>query len=79
VVRHRKAAEQELAEAANTLGNHYKTGAGTSQDDREAVRWFRIAAEGGDPAGQLNLGAVHANGRGVGQEYGEAGRRPTRT
>ena len=33
-------------------------------DDSEAVRVYRLAANQGDPLGQLNLGAFYEDGRG---------------
>ena len=35
------------------------------EDDAEAVRWYRLAAEQGDDVGQLNLGFMYGNGDGV--------------
>jgi TPR repeat protein len=43
----------------------YKNGRGVIQDDVEAVKWFRKAAEQGYPAAQDNLGWMYKNGRGV--------------
>ena len=39
-----------------------------SQDDLEAIEWFRRAADQGNPRAQFNLGALCAEGRGVAQE-----------
>jgi uncharacterized protein len=39
-------------------------GRGVSQDDAEAVKWYRKAAEQGYPAAQFNLGEMHRQGRG---------------
>ena len=35
------------------------------EDDAEAVRWYRMAAEQGHASAQLNLGYMYANGEGV--------------
>ena len=35
------------------------------EDDVEAVRWYRLAAEQGDAAAQFNLGVKYAQGDGV--------------
>ena len=35
------------------------------EDDAEAVRWFRLAAEQGHVDAQLNLGVLHVTGEGV--------------
>jgi TPR repeat protein len=37
-----------LAKAQDNLGWMYKNGRGVVQDDVEAVKWFRKAAEHGD-------------------------------
>tara|TARA_B110000116_G_scaffold260112_1_gene262885 strand:+ start:972 stop:1109 length:138 start_codon:yes stop_codon:yes gene_type:complete len=38
------------------LGFRYATGRGVSQDDAEAVRWYRLAADQGDADAQFNFG-----------------------
>ena len=43
----RHAAEQGDAAAQHTLGIMYANGLGVPQDDAEAVRWYRLAAEQG--------------------------------
>ena len=54
----------------------YEAGRGVPQDDAEAARWYRLAAEQGSGAAQFNLGLMYVNGRGVlfGQDYAEAAR-----
>jgi TPR repeat protein len=61
-----------LAKAQDNLGWMYKNGRGVVQDDVEAVKWFRKAAEQGYPAAQDNLGWMYKNGRGVVQDDVEA-------
>ena len=41
------------------LGAMYGTGRGVPQDDAEAVRWYRLAAEQGNADAQFNLGVVY--------------------
>jgi len=60
----RAAANAGDAGAQFILGNTYLTGQGVPQDDVEAVRWYRLAAEQGQAAAQSSLGAMYANGRG---------------
>ena len=36
------------------------------------MEWYRRAAEEGDAEAQLNMGNMHANGKGVVQDYGQA-------
>ena len=49
------------------------TGAkGVSEDDVEAVRWYRMAAEQGDANAQFNLGVMYDNGEGVSEDDVEA-------
>ena len=50
----------------------YDNGEGVPQDDAEAVRWFRLAAEQGEARAQFNLGIRYANGEGVPQDDAEA-------
>jgi TPR repeat protein len=54
-------------------------GRGVPQDDKEAVKLFRLAAEHfqlaaqeGNAYAQINLGSMYANGRGVPQDDKEA-------
>ena len=49
----------------NNLAAIYADGRGVSQDDAEAVRWFRLAAGQGVAEAQGNLGIMDANGEGV--------------
>ena len=46
----------------------YAKGEGVSQDDAEAVRWFRLAAEQGDAEAQYNLGLIFVTGTDVPQD-----------
>ena len=43
----------------------YHEGRGIPKDDRQAVQWYRKAAEQGDAIAQFNLGLKYANGEGV--------------
>ena len=54
------------------LGLLYDKGEGVRQDDVEAVRWFRLAAEQGCPGGQYNLGVNYGAGKGVPKDDTEA-------
>ena len=45
----------------------YDNGRGVPQDDTEAVKWYRKAAEQGHAEAQNNLGVMYLNGRGVPQ------------
>ena len=49
---------------AGGLAVMYAKGEGVPQDDPEAVRWYRLAAEQGQADAQYGLG-VYATGRGV--------------
>ena len=42
------------------------------QDDAEAVRWYRLAAEQGDANAQYNLGVRYGAGEGVPPDDAEA-------
>jgi TPR repeat protein len=68
----RPLAEQGSALAQGYIGIMYRDGRGISQNDKEAVRWFRLAAEGGEMLSRTNLAVMYLNGRGVAQDYREA-------
>jgi hypothetical protein len=52
-----------------SLGIGYANGQGIAKNDYEAVKWFRLAAEQGNPLGQAYLGMMYGSGRGVRQDY----------
>jgi TPR repeat protein/CHAT domain-containing protein len=60
-------AKQGDAEAQNKLGLMYANG--VTQNDVEAVKWYRKAADQGHADAQFNLGVMYANGKGVTQNY----------
>ena len=45
---------------------------GVPKNDREAVKWYRLAAEQGVAAAQYNLGLMYDNGDGVPENDREA-------
>ena len=45
---------------------------GVPQDYKEAVRWYKLAADQGHASAQYNLGLMYATGQGVPQDYKEA-------
>jgi len=49
----------------------YHKGLGVPQDYKEAIKWFRLAAEQGYAEAQYNLSLKDADGRGVLQDYKE--------
>ena len=58
--------------AQYNLGGMYALGRGVPQDDAEAVKWYRKAADQGDAIAQHNLGVMYSDGLGVPQDYAEA-------
>ena len=54
------------------LGIAYTIGDGVTEDDAEAVKWWRKAAEQGDAGAQFMLGSAYENGRGVAKDEVEA-------
>ena len=50
----------------------YANGEGVPEDDAEAVRWYRLAADQGHADAQYNLGWMYANGEGVVEDDAEA-------
>ena len=62
-------AKQGHAKAQGILGLMYYRGNGVLQDDRAAVKWWRLAAQQGVDKAQFNLGLMYSKGRGVPQDY----------
>ena len=60
------------ASAQLRLAQMYHFGEGVPQDYAEAAKWFRRAAEQGDPEAQASLGGAYRMGRGVPQDYAQA-------
>ena len=65
-------AQSEDKDAQYYLGWTYATGKGVPQDDAEAIKWFRKAADQGLANAQAALGIMYATGRGVPQDNAEA-------
>ena len=65
-------AEQGIAKAQYNLGLTYSRGQGVSQNDKEAIKWYRLSAEQGISGAQSNLGLMYEKGHGVTQDYLEA-------
>ena len=49
----------------------YQEGLGVTQDHAEAVKWYRLSADKGQPFAQNNLGVMYKNGWGIKQDYVE--------
>jgi TPR repeat protein len=43
----------------------YLRGTGVAKDERQAVKWFRLAADQGDVIAQCNMGLCYHRGDGV--------------
>ena len=67
-------AEQGYPLPSFALGGMYADGQGVPQDDAEAVRWYRLAADQGHSGAQNGLGLMYSNGEGVPQDYAESAR-----
>jgi uncharacterized protein len=50
----------------------YAQGHGVAQDYKEAMKWYRLAADQGFAKAQFNLGDIYDQGHGVAQDYKEA-------
>ena len=46
----------------------FDQGRGVPENDKTAVKWYRLAAEQGHTKSQVNLGAMYVNGKGVIQD-----------
>jgi TPR repeat protein len=68
----RPLAEKGEAWAQYNLGLMYSNGQGVVQDNKEAVKWYRLAAAQGLAKAQYNLGFMFENGLGVVQDAKEA-------
>lgn len=62
-------AEKGDAEAQLQLAMRYAEGDGVIQNDKEAARWFALAAQQGLPEAQYRYGLALLKGRGVVQDY----------
>lgn len=65
-------AEQGDAEAQLQLGMRYAAGDGVIQNDKEAARWFALAAKQGLAEAEYQYGLALLHGRGVVQDYRSA-------
>ena len=63
-----KKARQGNAESQYTLGTLYELGEGVAEDDKEAFKWFSLAASQGFAKAQNNLGYMYDLGEGVAQD-----------
>ncbi|MFM8233578.1 MAG: tetratricopeptide repeat protein [Holophagaceae bacterium] len=61
-------ASQGNVDAQYNLGAMYANGQGVPQDDVQAVKWTRLAADQEHIKAQFNLGVAYTNGRGVPQD-----------
>ena len=50
----------------------YDLGNGTPEDPKAAFFWYKIAADGGIPAAEFNVGAMYDSGRGVAADKANA-------
>ena len=62
-------AAQGDTDAALMMGQRYADGNGVIKNDKEAARWFEIAARAGKAEAQYRYGVALLEGRGVVQDY----------
>jgi TPR repeat protein len=60
------------ARSQASLGFLYYAGKGVRRDDQQSLRWFRQAAEAGQPTAQFFLGLQYFYGRGVPRDLAQA-------
>jgi len=65
-------AEQGDSFAQLYLAMMYQNGVGVAEDDKEAVKWYRLAAKQGNARAQKYLGMMYAQGEGVVEDDKEA-------
>jgi uncharacterized protein len=65
-------AELGMAAAQNNLALMYDNGEGVPENDAEAVKWYRKAADQGLVEAQFNLGNMYESGEGVPENDAEA-------
>lgn len=65
-------ANEGNAAAQNDLGTMYQYGDGVPQDYKEAVHWYKKAADQGSSLAIVNLGYMYDLGLGVPQDKGKA-------
>lgn len=65
-------ATKRNAEARFRLGKRYYLGDGLAQNQKDAVKWYRMAAQQGHAEAQYNLGKCYESGTGVEQNYQKA-------
>ncbi len=63
---------QGYPKAQNQLGVMYQEGCGVTQNDTEAINWYRKAAEQRYALAQYNLGWMYEHAKGVPQDYRQA-------
>jgi TPR repeat protein len=69
----RQSAGQGDANAQLQLGKMYEYGDGVPQNDTEAFRWYKLAADQGNASGQVSIGNAFSRGiGGVAQDSDEA-------
>ena len=62
-------AEQGDVDAQFHVGFMYNVGEGVPQDQKEAAKWYRLAAKQNDAWAQNNLGVLYVEGEGVPKNY----------
>ena len=62
-------AKQGNADAQYNLGVMYEKGQGVPENDKTAVKWYKLAAEQGVADAQTSLGVMYGKGRGVPHDY----------
>ena len=62
-------AHEGVARAANNVGACFVGALGVERNLELGAQWLKVAADGGDPAGQRNYAAALFQGHGVPQDY----------
>ena len=68
----RACADKGEADCQFNVALIYEKGIGVTQDEKEAVVWYRKSAEQGNSNAQFNLGVLYENGRGCDVDFAQA-------
>lgn len=72
IMRLRTLAEKGNMKAQYALGNRYDEGLGARKNQKEASKWYLLAAKQGMKEAQLEIGLMYSQGKGVRKSHRQA-------